>query len=50
MGEAGFGVFAAAVEVLVYGGVLGDLEEVFGAVKAGFGVAVAVVAFAGGGR
>ncbi|MFD4600703.1 hypothetical protein ACFWPQ_22065 [Streptomyces sp. NPDC058464] len=30
------------------GGVLGDLEEMFGAVEAGLGVAVAVVAFAGG--
>lgn len=27
----------------------GDLEEVFGAVEAGFGVALAFVAFSGGG-
>ncbi|AWZ08449.1 MULTISPECIES: hypothetical protein [unclassified Streptomyces] len=48
LGEPGLGVFAAAVEVLVGGGVAGDLAEVFGAVEAGFGVALSVVAFAGG--
>ncbi|MER5802128.1 hypothetical protein [Streptomyces mirabilis] len=47
LGEASFGVFAAAVEALVNGGVVGDLQEVFGLVEAGFGVAVVVVAFAG---
>ncbi|MEV8340968.1 hypothetical protein [Streptomyces niveus] len=44
MGVAGFGVFVAALEMLVGGGVVGDLQEVFGAVEAGFGVAVAGVA------
>ncbi|MEU7292302.1 hypothetical protein AB0A76_03695 [Streptomyces exfoliatus] len=49
LGEAGFGVFVAAVEALVGGGVVGDLQEVFGAVEASFGVALSFVAFAGGG-
>lgn len=49
LGEAGFGVFAAAVEGLVDGGVVGDLEEMFGAVEAGLGAALACLAFSGGG-
>ncbi|MER0480527.1 hypothetical protein ABR737_19665 [Streptomyces sp. Edi2] len=47
-GEAGFGVFAVAVEGLVDGGVVGDLEEVFGAVEAGLGVALALALCADG--
>ncbi|MGC9544660.1 hypothetical protein [Streptomyces sp. UG1] len=48
LGEAGFGVFAAAVEGLVDGGVVGDLQEVLGAVEASLGIALSFVAFPGG--